>query len=131
MKPLVLYKSDGTRQTPTDDGVYTLANSTVYYAELFSDIEDAADFSFHVEWSAALVASITTEATGFPKEKASSYASSKWRATGATTISAASSASGAVFHGADFIAPRVRIKFDVTTGGTVQGYEHAKKRGLK
>lgn len=137
MKPLVLYKSDGTRQTPTDDGVFTLANSTVYYAELFEDPADSKGWSIHYQWNAALVAAITVEKSNRSKEAGkpggpvTSYAAvgSGWATTSAPTVSAASSAVETFVEYDGDLAFRRRIKIDVTTGGTFSAFEHAKKRG--
>lgn len=47
MRPIVdLYKSDGTKQTPTAN-VFTLADATTYYAELTEFVEGRSMFSLH------------------------------------------------------------------------------------
>jgi hypothetical protein len=133
MRMLVLFKSDGVQQTPDDEGVYTLANATTYYAEFREDIDDCSVFSVHWKYNAALVAAITIEASNRPEHSVTSYAAtgSGWVATGATTISPAASAGEALPQYADFAAFRGRAKIDVTTGGTLSGFEHSKQRDAR
>ncbi len=128
MRPIVdLYKSDGTKQTPTAN-VFTLADSTTYYAEL-TEFDDARTaFSLHYKYNAALVAAITIEASNRDFADATAYAAvgSGWATTSATTVSPAASADETVAHYADFLAARARIKIVVTTGGTLRIDEHSK-----
>lgn len=131
-----LYSAAGAEQTPSDNGTFTLSNGTVYYAELYDDIPDRTGFSIHWEYNAALVASITLEASNRPIEgpfAVSSYAAvgSGWATTGATTISPAASAGETVGQYADYMANRLRAKIDVTTGGTLRGTMHSKARGAR
>lgn len=128
MRPIVdLYKSDGVKQTPTSN-VFTLADSTTYYAEL-TEFDDARTaFSLHYKYNAALVAAITIEASNRDFADATAYAAvgSGWATTSATTVSPAASAGETVAHYADFLAARARIKIVVTTGGTLRIDEHSK-----
>ena len=128
MRPIVdLYKSDGTKQTPTAN-VFTLADATTYYAELTEFVEGRSMFSLHYLYNAALVAAITLEASNRPRDEVTSYAAvgSGWATTSATTVSPAASAGETVAHYADYLAARVRIKIVVTTGGTLRIDEHSK-----
>src|SRR5690242_18819971 len=139
MRPIVLYKSNGDLQTPTDEGVYTLSNGTVYYSELFCDPDDTPGWSIQYQWSAALVAAITVEKSNRPKDagktggKVSSYASvgSGWCTTSAPTVSAAASAADTFVEYSGDMAYRRRLKIDVTTGGTFSAFEHSKSRGAR
>ncbi len=128
MRPIVdLYKSDGTKQTPSSN-VFTLADSTTYYAEL-TEFDDArSTFSLHYKYSAALVATITIEASNRNFDDATAYAAagSGWATTSATAVSPAASAGETVAHYADFTAARARMKIVVTTGGTLRIDEHSK-----
>ena len=128
MRPIVdLYKSDGTKQTPTAN-VFTLAGATTYYAELTEFVEGRSMFSLHYLYNAALVAAITLEASNRPRDEANAYAAvgSGWATTSATTVSPAASAGETVAHYADYLAARIRIKIVVTTGGTLRIDEHSK-----
>ncbi len=128
MRPIVdLYKSDGTKQTPTAN-VFTLADATTYCAELTEFVEGRSAFSLHYLYNAALVAAITLEASNRPRDEVNAYAAvgSGWATTSATTVSPAASAGETVAHYADYLAARVRIKIVVTTGGTLRIDEHSK-----
>lgn len=128
MRPIVdLYKSDGTKQTPTAN-VFTLAGATTYYAELTEFVEGRSMFSLHYLYNAALVAAITLEASNRPRDEVNAYAAvgSGWATTSATTVSPAASAGETVAHYADYLAARTRIKIVVTTGGTLRIDEHSK-----
>jgi hypothetical protein len=128
MRPIVdLYKSDGTKQTPTAN-VFTLAGATTYYAELTEFVEGRSAFSLHYLYNAALVAAITLEASNRPRDEVNTYAAvgSGWATTSATTVSPAASAGETVAHYADYLAARVRIKIVVATGGTLRIDEHSK-----
>lgn len=139
MRSIVLYKSDGVQQTPTDEGVYTLANATVYYAELFCDPEFTPGWSIQYKWNAALVAAITVEKSNRPKDAGetggavTSYAAvgSGWATTSAPTVSAAASAADTFVEYSGDMAGRRRIAVNVTTGGTFSAFEHAKSRGAR
>jgi len=134
-----LYKSDGVEQTPTDEGVYTLTDATVYYAELFHDAQDTVGWSIQYKWNAALVAAITVEKSnrakdpGPPGGNVASYAAvgSGWATTSAPTVSAAASAADTFVEYSGDMAYRRRVKIDVTTGGTLSIFEHAKSRGAR
>ena len=128
MRPIVdLYKSDGTKQTPTAN-VFTLADATTYCAELTEFVEGRSMFSLHYLYNAALVAAITLEASNRPRDEVNAYAAvgSGWATTSATTVSPAASAGETVAHYANYLAARVRIKIVVTTGGTLRIDEHSK-----
>jgi hypothetical protein len=128
MRPIVdLYKSDGTKQTPTAN-VFTLADATTYYAELTEFVDARSGFSLHYKYNAALVAAITVEASNRDRTDVTSVAAvgSGWATTTATTVSPAASAGETVAHYADMMAARTRIKIVVTTGGTLRIDEHSK-----
>lgn len=126
-----LYNAAGTAQTPTDTGVFTLANATTYYAELFDDVHDRTGHSIHWDYSATLVATITIEGSNRPRTEVTSYSATGWFPTSATTVSPAASAAEVGFQGADYMGARVRAKIVVTTGGTLRGDEHSKARGAR
>lgn len=126
-----LYTDAGVEQSPDDQGTFTLANATIYYAEFMDDIPDRTGSSVHWEYNDALVAAITIEASNRPADKVTSYASSGWATTGATAVNPAAAAGEALQHYADFMALRQRAKINVTTGGTLRGTEHAKARGAR
>lgn len=122
MRPIVdLYKSDGTKLTPSSN-VFTLADATTYYAELTEYVDGRSGFSMHYKYNAALVAAITVEASNRPRSEVEPYdaVGSGWATTSAATVSPAASAGETVAHYADFFAGRARIKIDVTTGGTLR-----------
>lgn len=128
MRPIVdLYKSDGTKQTPTAN-VFTLADATIYYAELTEFVDARKGFSLHYLYNAALVAAITIEVSNRDRADVTMYAAvgSGWATTSATTVSPAASAGETVGHYADMMAARTRIKIVVTTGGTLRIDEHSK-----
>lgn len=127
MRPIVdLYKSDGTKQTPTAN-VFTLAAGT-FYAELTEFVDARSGFSLHYTYNAALVAAITIEVSNRDRADVTMYAAvgSGWATTSATTVSPAASAGETVGHYADMMAARTRIKIVVTTGGTLRIDEHSK-----
>ena len=131
-----LYTAAGAEQTPNDAGTFTLSNGTVYYAEFMDDIPDRTGLSVHWEYNAALVATITLEASNRPSDgpfAVTSYAAvgSGWATTSAAAVSPAASAGETVAHYADYMAARLRAKIDVTTGGTLRGTEHSKARGAR
>lgn len=131
-----LYTAAGVEQTPDDEGVYTLADSTVYYAEFFDAPRDRIGWSVHWKWNAALVAAITIEKSNRAKEagvaggSVTSYATAGWATTSAATVSPAGSAAEQIEEYTDDMAARRRAKIDVTTGGTLSGFEHSKMRGV-
>lgn len=126
-----IFSAGGTEQVPGADGItYTLPAGT-YFAELFDDVPNRTGMSIHWEWNAALVATITFEATNYDARDVSAHSATLWRTTGATTVSPAASASGTVAHYADYMAARMRAKIVVTTQGTLSGIEHSKARGAR
>lgn len=126
-----IYSAAGAQQTLGADGVtFTLAAGT-YYAELFDDVDDRSVMSIHWSWDANLVATITLEASNRSPRETSSWASSGWAATSATTVSPAASASEVMFFGADYGAARMRAKIVVGTQGALRGVEHSKARGAR
>ena len=128
MRPIVdLYKSDGTKQAPTDN-VFTLSDATTYYAELREYVDARSGFALHYKYSAALVATITIEASNRDRADVTMFAAvgSGWATTGATAVGPAASAGETVGHYADMMAARTRVKIAVTTGGTLRIDEHSK-----
>jgi hypothetical protein len=131
-----LYSAAGVVQTPDTNGVYTLANNTTYYAEIFDGLAppDAIftkGWSVHWEHGASLTADITVEASNRPSNLVTPFASSGWAPTATPTISVAASAGEKMQHHADFMAARARAKIAVgpTGGGTLRGWEHGKEWG--
>lgn len=129
-KLITCYADDGTKQTPDDTGTFTLVADT-YFIEFFDDIEDRPVMSVHWKWNAALVATITIEASNDPDASISAATGTGWATTGATTVSPAASASEVIAHYADYAALRMRAKVVVGTGGTLKGIEHSKLRGAR
>ncbi len=123
-----VFDSAGNVQSPAADGSYTLKDATIYYFEFTDVIGKRSSVSIHWKYDATIVAAITIEASNRPEADVSSYAAvgSGWATTVATTINLAASAGETVGHYADFMAARMRAKVDVTTGGVVLPYEHAK-----
>ena len=129
MRNLVLYTAAGVRQTPSDVGVYTLADATTYYAEMFDDLMDRPLASIHWQWNAALVAVITIDGSNFSTTDATPYATAGWVATAAPSVSATASANEVLADYANISFARMRAKIVVTTGGTLKAVEHAKLAG--
>lgn len=127
----ILYSAAGVKQT-SEDGVYTLAASTTYYAELVDQVDQASILSCQWTYGATLIAEITIEATN--RRDLSTFdgsATAGWAATGAPAVSAAGAPGTVLPHYADFGAMRARAKIVVAGGGggTLRGDEHSKGGG--
>lgn len=121
-----LYNDAGDLQTPAD-GVYTLVTDT-YYAELADAVDERSKLSVQWTYSAALIATITIEATNRDDLNLwDTSATAGWATTSATAVSPAAAAGTSLQHYADFLAGRARAKIVVTTGGTLMGHEHSKR----
>lgn len=132
-------KSDGTLADQVGPaGVYTLASSSTYYLDVGG--LGASLLSVHLQWSSALVATITVEDCNFDEHQAAltSTASGDWlqedpstayvpivgtgaSVTNLTITLAGGGAGGAMINLGNLGGARVRIKVAVTTGGTLRG----------
>ena len=130
MRALVnLYADDGTKQTPGADGAtFTLVADT-YFAEFFDLVPEAHINSVHWKYNAALVATITIEASNRKDVTPWAATASGWATTSAATASPAASAGEVVQHYNTYGAGRMRAKIVVATGGTLRGDEHGKRGG--
>jgi hypothetical protein len=131
-------KSDGTLAVAAGShGVYTLSGSSTYYAEI--NTQTSPTQSIHLQWSAALAATITVETSDFAVADAATTSSTAgdWvqqnpssayvpvvgsgNSASALTITAGGSAAGAAqINLAGLGSPRLRVKIVVTTGGTIR-----------
>lgn len=114
---------------PASDGSATLPAET-YYAELGIDTGKVPWHglgSMHWKWDAALVASITIEATGLADVRVTAAAASGWvPLTAIATVSPAAAAGQDLASWADIGYPRLRAKVIVTTQGVLRGSFHTK-----
>lgn len=119
-------------------GVYTLASSTVYYAEI--NVQTSPCESIHLQSSAALVATVTVETSDLANGEASSVSttagdwiqqnpSSAYVPTAGTGVTPTAlsiafagggSGGGAQINLSGLASARLRLKIDVTTGGTLR-----------
>jgi hypothetical protein len=130
MKYLKFVDSNGKPIDNDSTGVATLAIGT-YYAELgLNNTEWASIGSMHWDWNAALVATITAEATNHYDVTLHTATGARWLdIAGITDVTPAASASQDISSWADIGYGRMRAKVVVGTGGTLRGAFHVKKKG--
>lgn len=132
MKNLVFINSSTKVPVVPDDSVgnTTLAAAT-YYAELGVDTGKLpwhALASMHWIWNAALVATITIEATSLSNVKVTDAAASGWVPVATiATVSPAASASQDLASWVNVGYGRLRAKVVVATPGVLRGSFHTKE----
>lgn len=119
-------------------GVYTLASSTVYYAEI--NVQTSPCESIHLQSSSALVGTVTVETSDFGTTDVSSVSttagdwiqqnpSAAYVATAGTGVTPTAlsiafagggSGGGAQINLTGLAPARLRLKLDITTGGTIR-----------
>jgi hypothetical protein len=131
LKYLKFVDSNGKPVDNDSTGTATLANGTTYYAELgLNNTEWASIGSMHWDWNAALVATITVEATNHYDVSLHTAVGARWIDIAAIAdVTPTASASQNLTSWTDIGYGRMRAKVVVTTGGTLRGAFHVKKKG--
>ncbi len=137
-----IYKSDSTKLENGKNGV-TLASGTVYYVPIGGDA--ALVSSFHLQWDAAIILTVTIEDSNNPDVTLYSTTAGEWvqqnpssayvggdgaggmTVTNWTAVIAGGTAGGGMWHFGNSGAARTRMKLSVgSTGGVIKTTTHAK-----